>query len=133
MLTRTFVLSRRFWSRTHELKDILGDLAARIAALEVALRASHAINGSSTHRLLEDSLLKIKERHLRSPSPTTPPSVSTTSASSPQDLPQAESGGVVEALGSLAINRNGRTKYFGPAALATVSVACFPLLRPYLI
>jgi hypothetical protein len=130
------VLYRRFWSQTHELKDTLRDLAGRIAALESALRISHAINASSTHPLLEADLLKIKEPYLRvSSTASVVQPVLTTQSSSSQDSASAltapnhpsvtngDTCGMVEALGSLAITRNGRTKYFGPAAMASVSVS----------
>jgi hypothetical protein len=144
----TFVLCRRFWSRTHELQDTLRDLAARIAALEAALRTSHAIHATKPHPLLAEDLLRIKEPHLRAPSSTAPasqPFVATRSSSSQDgtstlsvpDFPSIAkaddtSSGMVEALGSLALNRNGRTKYFGPAALAAVSIPWLQLLLQHL-
>jgi hypothetical protein len=135
-----FITIRRFWERTRELRDTLGDLAGRIAALELALQASHAITSSLLHPLLEEDMLKIKEPYLRAPSPISPISqpIPTTGSSSPREPTDTSSAsvsssttksdtctGVVEALGSLSINRNGRTKYFGPAALASVSVLVY--------
>jgi hypothetical protein len=123
------IILRRFWSKTHELRDNLGDLAARISALEGALRASFAIHASGVHPLLEEDQLKLKEPFLRAETRTSPPISSTpplisppifgdSSSSSDVSVPPSES---VEALGSMTILRNGRSKYFGPTALSPVS------------
>jgi hypothetical protein len=50
-------------------------------------------------------------------------SASMLSVSDQPPVTNADACGIVEALGSLAITRNGRTKYFGPAAMASVSIS----------
>jgi hypothetical protein len=128
----TFVPTRRFWSKTRELRDTLGDLAARIAALEDALRVSHAINAAFLHPLLGKDLLKIKEPYLGNPSESVAPTRSASPDDSHRTHPPStnahpttrlDTDSLVEALGSLSIDRSGRTKYFGPGALASVSIS----------
>jgi hypothetical protein len=107
----------------------LGELARRITELEDALRESHALQSASTHRLLQADLLALKEPYLplgfavtsMSHAGTQPPA----SVSSGDGLDLAVELSLKEedipaSLGSLSIDRFGRTEYYGTAALSSV-------------
>jgi hypothetical protein len=104
----------------------LGGLARRIAELEGALRVSHAIHSTTTHRLLQAHLLALKEPYLPSGFvATSVQHIGTQSVSGEEgpDLPAqvlAKEEDIPASRGSLSIDRFGRTRYYGSAALSTV-------------
>jgi hypothetical protein len=105
----------------------LGELAKRIAELEVALSESHALNCATTHRLLQAKLLALKDPYLPSGFVTTSVRQTGTQSISSDERPDVlaqvsvKEEDIPASRGSLSIDRFGRTRYYGTAALSSVS------------
>jgi hypothetical protein len=105
----------------------LGELAKRIAELEGALSESHALHCATTHRLLQAELLALKEPYLSSGFVTVSvqqTGTQTVSNDEGPDVPvhvSVKEEDIPASRGSLSIDRFGRTRYYGTAALSSVS------------
>jgi len=101
--------SRFVLASTQELHEKISQLSTRVRELEDALRSSHGQLSHDAHPLLSEELLKIKAPLQRDPQ-----------AAVQGDVPagKEEEGGpdVSDALGTLALSKSGRARYYGGPA-----------------
>ncbi|KAK7031348.1 putative transcriptional regulatory protein C1F7.11c [Favolaschia claudopus] len=92
-------------ANTEVLHDKISDLSSRVRHLEDALGQSHSLHSIQPHPLLAPELLKIK-RPLERERADLPK----------EQKPEPPSTEGADAMGSLSISENGRSKFFGRAA-----------------
>jgi hypothetical protein len=111
----------------YEYQTSLADLADRIAELEEALRVSHKRYSRTTHPLLDEDRLRIKDPFLRQARETS--NSPTSSVSGIRDDTNTDE--LVESFDTLSVSGLGRSNYIGPAAWSSVSAFSCSCPNPF--
>jgi hypothetical protein len=108
MTEMVLTLHRFVLASTQELHEKITELCSRVRDLEDALKTAHALNSSEPHPLLSDEFMRIKaplQREAPSRNPTTV-----------NQQEEENNPDVIDSFGTLAINVEGHTSYYGQFA-----------------
>jgi hypothetical protein len=108
MTEMVLTLYRFVLASTQELHEKITELCSRVRDLEDALKTAHAQNSSEPHPLLSDEFLRIKAPLQREAPPRNPTTINQQEEENNPD--------VIDSFGTLAINVEGHTSYYGQFA-----------------